>query len=342
MLRLFFLSTFICFCSLALLAQSCDCGAAFSFIREKTEKNYAGFSQKVTALTRDEYDLHTAQIGLKCDTLSDENSCFSLCRTWLSWFKDRHLILIPDTTDHYRRPDSDFSLRQLDTQTLLFVLPSMSIRNYKAVQEQIRKNQDLLERMPYLIIDCRGNAGGHSATWFPLKKYLQTQATLMDGSLTWASEDNAQYLLKSSNGAPKDYRKRIKAYAKKMKKHPGQFVGSMNAVREQYGPPTPYPNKVVILTNKGCGSVCEVFTLWAKQSKKVTVMGEQTAGVVDYMALFRAIVPCKDWVFLYPMARSNRVADGRALDNIGIPPDIRLDEKTPDWIAFAQQWMKEH
>lgn len=338
--RFFLFCTFLCFCSTALRTQSCDCGAAFAYIKEKTERNYAGFSEKVTTQTRDEYNLHTEQYGFRCDSLSETKACFLACRTWLSWFKDRHLNLLPDTLERPRRPDSDFALTLLDSQTLLFKFPSMDFRNSQSVQERVQQHRALLERTPYLILDCRDNLGGQSATWYPWKKYLQTGATVMDGSLMWASEDNAQFLLKSSEKAPKAVRKRMKAYAKEMKKHPGRFVGSMNSVREQYGPPAPYPQKVVILTNHRSAGTCETFILWAQQSKKVTVMGEQTAGVVDYTTLFKGVVPCLNWAFFYPTSRSNRVADGRGLDNIGIPPDVRLDEKASDWIAFAQQWLQ--
>ncbi|MBK6997984.1 MAG: hypothetical protein IPH31_25040 [Lewinellaceae bacterium] len=64
--------------------------------------------------------------------------------------------------------------------------------------------------------------------------------------------------------------------------------------------------KVVILVNDRCASSCRIFLLWAMQSKKVTLMGSQTAGIADYGSINTLSVPCHNWLFAYPTARSNR------------------------------------
>ena len=240
------------------------------------------------------------------------------------------------------RSDDAYGFSQLDSQTLLLKLPSMGRNDRASTEAHIQKNKHLLDRMPYLIIDCRDNGGGINRTWTPLKPYLQTQSTVTDGQLFWGSEDNAEMMLATLKQypLPKKEAKLVKQLAKEMKAHPGQFVGSMNARRERYGPPTLYPQKVVILVNGRCASSCEEFVLWAQQSRKVTIMGVPTAGIVDFVSTFSTTIPCMNWDFRYPMARSNRVADGRALDNIGIPPKISLQHVTTDWIEYAQNWLK--
>jgi C-terminal processing protease CtpA/Prc len=159
--------------------------------------------------------------------------------------------------------------------------------------------------------------------------------------LYWASDDNAKSLLSGiKSGMPKAQKKYYKKIAKDMKKSPGTFVGTMNARREQLKIVLPNPQKAVILTNNRCASSCEAFLLWAQQSRKVTTMGRQTAGIADYGAVNTLSVPCHNWLFAYPTARSNRLADGRGIDNVGIAPNILLDEQTTDWIEFARLWFK--
>lgn len=339
--KLIYLAAILLFCLAcpALFAQECECKDSFVFVKRKIEQSYSGFSQKVTQQTRAEYEQHTQNYQMKADSAKDDKQCFALCFEWMKWFKDRHLQIGPDLTQRTIRPDSDFSLSKLDSQTLLFCLPSMDKRYQEIINKRLNDNKWLLESMPFLIIDCRGNTGGALTTWRPLKKYLYTNPTLTDGYLYWASEDNAAFMLKSAKtvkGRTKFYYKKM---AKAMKKSPGTFIGTMNASRQQFRAITHNPQKVTLLVNRRCASSCEMFLLWAKQSKKVTIIGETTAGIIDYGALNGITVPCHNWAFRYPTARSNRVPDGRGLDNIGIEPDVCIDSNVADWIAFAREWL---
>ncbi len=328
--------------SVNIFAQSCPCAPAFSFVKAKTELNYAGFSEKVTDLNRAAYEAHTLNLKNQADTVLHPKNCAKICVEWLKWFKDGHLQVGPDLFTRARRPDSDFALSILDSQTLLFHLPSMN-GNYKLIIDSILVQNDLLlMHYPYLIIDCRGNYGGALNTWNAFKRYLYTGPVMMDGVLYWASNDNAKALQSwIKPGMPKAAKKHYRMKAKAMKKSPGKFVGTMKAKREQLKVVLPNPKKVVLLMNSSCASSCEYFVLWAQQSRKVTIMGGNTAGVADYVATQSQSVPCHNWLFTYPIARSNRVPDGRGIDNIGISPTLTLDDKTPDWIEFARCWLKE-
>lgn len=333
---------FSCLTSTAMFAQACDCKSSFAFVKQKTEQNYAGFSQKVTPQTRSEYEQHTQFFEMKADSAKEGKQCLSACLGWMKWFKDRHLQIGPDLMQRARRPDSDFSLSKLDSQTLLLCLPSMDRRYQEIINKRLNDNKSLLENTPFLVIDCRGNTGGAANTWWPLKRYLYANPTLTDGYLYWASKDNAEFMLKFADAADGRMKKYYKKIAKAMKKSPGTFIGSMNASRQQLKEVPPNPRKVALLVNSRCASSCEMFVLWAKQSKKVTVIGETTAGIVDYGALNELAVPCHNWAFRYPTSRSNRVSDGRGFDNIGIEPHVCVEPKVEDWVTFAHEWLLKH
>jgi C-terminal processing protease CtpA/Prc len=248
---------------------------------------------------------------------------------------------MPDMMRQGRRPDSDFALTALDSQTLLFKLPSMGASYKGLIDSILSQKKPLLETHSNLIIDCRGNSGGAMNAWHGLKPYLYTGPVLTDGILYWASEDNAKFMLATIKpGMPKAQKRYYRKIASEMKKKPGAFVGTMNARREQLKAILPNPAKVVILVNNRSASSTEAFVLWAQQSKKVTIMGEQTAGVADYGSNCSLSVPCHNWLFSYPIARSNRVADGRGIDNIGIEPNVLLNEQTGDWVEFARKWFR--
>lgn len=242
------------------------------------------------------------------------------------------------------RPDSDFGFSLVDNQTILFKLPSMGDKYAGLVQKRLHESKALLDSMPNLIIDCRGNPGGSFATWSPIKRYLYANPTITDGYLYWASEDNAQYVEQNliRPSSTRKEKKRIKARAKAMRKRPGVFVGNMNAYRETLREVTPNPKKVVILVDGKCASSCEEFVFWARQSSKVSILGVQTAGVADFGALNTLSIPCLNWRLTYPTARNNRVADKRGIDNIGIMPDACIEPETADWVKFAREWMDKH
>ena len=48
---------------------------------------------------------------------------------------------------------------------------------------------------------------------------------------------------------------------------------------------TRYPQRVAVLVDKRCGSTCEEFLLVARQSFKVKLFGQSSAGSLDYSNL---------------------------------------------------------
>jgi C-terminal processing protease CtpA/Prc len=95
---------------------------------------------------------------------------------------------------------------------------------------------------------------------------------------------------------------------------------------------------VVILINEGCASSTEQFLLEASQSKKVTLMGQNTSGTLDYSNLREydfCEMPYRLWS---PTTRSRRIDIGEGIDGTGIKPNIYLTEKQ-DWIEEALNFL---
>lgn len=235
-----------------------------------------------------------------------------------------------------------FRLTSLDSSTALLVIPTMSETVRTQLDSLIRANKTLLDRTPNLIIDCRGNGGGSDITYRMVTPLLYTNRTYGYRNQTWATKDNAdKYAQLSKN---KDYPRGTRVYGERMHKkilrHQGKFIGRKGKVKNRKMTPKAFPKHVAVLIDSRCASSCESFVEEARQSKKVTLIGVNTAGVSDYGNLHRIDLPCQKFSMAYPTTRSSAVDAGKGIDNVGFPPDIRLDANTKDWVEYAREYLK--
>jgi hypothetical protein len=109
----------------------------------------------------------------------------------------------------------------------------------------------------------------------------------------------------------------------------------------------PLPSRVAILMDGQCGSTTELFLLLARQSKKVTLFGQPSAGVLDYANVRLFTLPSGNCFMAIPTTRSRRLPKN-PIDNIGIAPDVRLRNlATPQTssdsaVDFVQNFLKRH
>lgn len=238
-------------------------------------------------------------------------------------------------------PRQIFTLKQLDSTTLLLTVPTMDESVRLQLDSLIKANRKLLAGTPNLIIDCRNNGGGSDITYYPLKPFLYTQPVTGERMQLWATPDNADKF--AEMGKNKDFPWTWRMYgrhtARKMRRHYGHFIGKTGQYKERMKHVMPYPQRVAVLIDGGCASSCEEFVLFAQQSKKTTLIGQNTGGVHDYGNLHFLTFPDKRFTLGYPTSRSGNVAAGRPIDNIGIPPAVRVEEKDGDWVEFARQYL---
>ncbi|MFM7106184.1 MAG: hypothetical protein ACKOW8_11730 [Flavobacteriales bacterium] len=89
-----------------------------------------------------------------------------------------------------------------------------------------------------------------------------------------------------------------------------------------------FPKNVVILINEGFARPTEQYLLEAIQRMKVTFMGQNTSGALDYSNLRESDfceIPYTLWT-----PTSRRIDVGEGINGIGIKPTIYLTEKE-DW-----------
>lgn len=234
-----------------------------------------------------------------------------------------------------------FSLDRLDSVTLLLRVPTMDESVRGELDSLIRANSALLDRTPNLIIDCRGNGGGSDITFGPLGPYVYSGTITSYGGQVYATDDNIEKYerLRTNKDFPKKNRLYFGHMARKMRRHKGEYLGKCGEKTSKFKGAKPYPLRVAVLIDGNCASSCEQFVYYARQSKRVTLIGQNTAGIIDYGNLHVLESPCKAYRLAYPTSRSCRVDVGQGIDGTGMAPAVQLDEKTADWAEFARQYL---
>jgi hypothetical protein len=235
----------------------------------------------------------------------------------------------------------DASCKLLSAQTFYIQIGTFNQRNAKKIDSLILFNKGILNKTPNLILDLRNNGGGADFSYRSLIPYFYTNPIKTIGPDILSSADNIAGwagLLKM-NDMPEDQKVFIREKIAAMELHKNEFIDLGTDKDLVLDSINVFPKKIVILINKGCGSTTEQFLLAAKQSKKVTIMGENSAGVLDYANVRDISFSCMPYALHYATSRSRRVDMGQGIDNVGIKPNHIL---TPaqNWVAEAQQFLE--
>ncbi len=254
--------------------------------------------------------------------------------------------IFPGTPGKFPPPSkyAPHNLKMINENTLLITMPSMNHNFQKQFEQLVKDNKNLIESTPNLIIDCRNNGGGSDLTYFPIRRYIYTSPYELHHMQVYSTEDNIRKF--RGHGKDKSFSWKDRMYfkwkARKLERNRGKMVGKSGKEIKKKRWNEFFPKKVGILINSNCASSCEQFVLFARQSKKVTLFGENTGGVLDYANMMFLDFPCGGWYLGYPTSRSSRVDTGEGIDNIGIPPNVPLDEKSGDWVEFAKKYLEKN
>jgi hypothetical protein len=256
--------------------------------------------------------------------------------TWLRWGEKPDMPVQLSNNITFKKAQAI----KLTDSILYLQIGTFSISYRKEIDSLMSAIKPLLQTTPFLILDLRWNGGGGDASFMPLLPYIYTNPMYQDGNDILSTKDNINRLsewINDPNIAESD-RKYYNDKIDLMKKNIGHFVPYSSDDTIAFPSIEPNPRKVVILCNKRCASSTEEFLLLAKQSKKVTLMGEHTYGELDYSNWLVAPSLCKEIEFHYSSTRSKRVKKGLGIDNIGIKPDIVL-KTNQDWIPQAENFL---
>ena len=226
-------------------------------------------------------------------------------------------------------PSEPLIAQSLDKQTFYFRLGSCSPSLGTAVDSLLRVHADAIALRPYFILDIRGNGGGSDYVYGPLLRYLYAGPTVKIGTDVKATRDNLsawEPLLALEPPLPPAEQKSLTALLARMKEKPGAWVPASADDTVWFDAPTRHPSRIMVLQDRGVASSGEELLLFAAQSKKVTRLGQPSAGVLDYANMREKPLPHLPLTLLYATTRSRRLDIGKGIDETGIPPDITLPE----------------
>jgi hypothetical protein len=215
-------------------------------------------------------------------------------------------------------------------ETGILAIPSHDPTYLPALQEIGRQHIGEFASLRFLIVDLRGNEGGSSWVTTPLMPYIRSATPR-------ASRYGADTAVLLSSPAQIAYARRafgsdtsafVRSLVARMEAAPGQLV----PMRDPALPPEPEtapevadgPVRVAVLVDGGTVSASEVLVLEALRSTRAVVIGEPTAGALDYQSV-NVIRLSKDenrWYLGYPtILRHPRIPAKERMRGAGIQPD---------------------
>lgn len=291
--------------------------AGGKFLYEKKGKGYF------------EHLLELARVDAAAST--DNKTCNKAIASYLKGWRNEHLYIkesLPSGVGTSVSRTPTFAV--LSDQTVMLTLPSFSPEYREAVLELLKSNRQALISHPNWIIDVRMNGGGDDTTYLPILSWLMENERLDIGIELLVTPTNIDGQLKACSETDLVCKESLNATVVRMRAaEPGSFIvrnpkfpDGLRYTRQTELEPQ-RPNKVAVLMGKKCGSSCEQFLLAVRQSYQVKLIGQPSAGGLDYSNLRRHDLSSGQRYLQYAISRTQRLPH-MSVDAAGVMPDIYL------------------
>jgi hypothetical protein len=236
--------------------------------------------------------------------------------------------------------NTELRVRRLSDRTMLIQVPTMNHQYAAALDSLVRAHRAEILRTPNLIIDVRGNGGGSDFTYAPLLPLLYTDSIRSPGVSILSTPRNIRNFEEILEDTTFDEARKpgIRALVDALRAQPGQLVDRGGSVRG-YDTVFPFPQRVAVLMNSGCASSCEQFVLAARDSRKATLFGTRTGGVLDYANVAQTGTTCPLMTVRWATSRSNRLPHD-PVDPNGIAPQVAVPASEIFPVEWVQRWME--
>jgi hypothetical protein len=123
------------FGSIAQQKKQSQCSLNFDEIYQKTEDNYAGWSEKVTPRNKKKFDALTAETQKKAAKLEEAEACYHVINHWLAFFEDGHLFI--NILSPFVKPESPKDIIKRASK-----VANVSFNSEKAFEKYLDKSED--------------------------------------------------------------------------------------------------------------------------------------------------------------------------------------------------------
>ncbi len=230
---------------------------------------------------------------------------------------------------------------KVSENTVLVRIPAFDHAFKKDIDAVIAKHLDTILKTENLIIDIRGNGGGSDVSYASLLPILYTNPIRTVGMEYLSTELNNSRMLGFLQNP--HFSEEEKQWAKDgyniLQQHIGSYINIEEDVTvETFDKIEPLPKNIGVLVDSSNGSTAEQFLLAAKQSKKVKLFGQTTAGVLDISNMYQTDSPSGTFTLYYSLTKSLRIPH-MAIDGVGIQPDYYIDGELPlyQWTSYTQK-----
>ncbi|MBD2754934.1 S41 family peptidase [Spirosoma validum] len=271
-------------------------------------------------------------------------------KSYTDFFKDSHVFVIwqkygsRTTADALKDRTDLVEVKPLNADYVYVKLAVFNQREVDKLDSLLRANASLIAKTPNLIFDVRGNGGGNASTSEEMVKLIYTNPIIYPAWDYRSSPERIRATEKELKAYQKDtitnafFYQRAKQLLRQMQAKPGELVREGDDLtRTSDADPAANPKRVALLTNKGCGSSTEYFVFEGKQSKKVTLFGTNTYGVMDYGSDQNFDLCDGTFNLATPWGRNGWVRQYR-IDNVGFAPDVPIPSTEKDWVGFVQNY----
>ena len=236
---------------------------------------------------------------------------------------------IDETNDTEENDDSEKSEATVTFKEMNNNTAYLKIKNFSSSQQELSDILPGIVEKEYknLIIDLRNNGGGGIEAAFELAKYIENEEIVI-GYFVTNKLKYSGFELDLFQKLPVVKMQSTKKFVESLKKGKGSklvFNKSNNPV---------FLGDLYVLTNGNTASTCEPIVYQLKQSKKATIVGENTMGAMLSAAYFNI----QDKYKLYLPIADFYTYDGVRLEGIGVAPNI--ETKSDDALDKALEIIK--
>ncbi|MBL7985270.1 MAG: hypothetical protein JNM91_09750 [Flavobacteriales bacterium] len=246
----------------------------------------------------------------------------------------------------YDRDPTNPKLTFPEPDVALFTLRSFNPMNMPLMDTLLARNRSALGRIPNWIIDLRGNEGGAVHCGRKLLPYIQTGPVKRYNTHKRVSRENVdqwwnEYIAEAYAEFDPRTKQIFDARRMDLLAHTGTLYNPDSVAFKMIQPDSvsAYPERVVILMDSDCVSSGELFIIEARQSTKVTVMGINSGGMIDYGDVLHYPMPCTNVTLNLPFTRYTWLDEGVSVDAGGLRPDVVLPVGS-DWMKAALETVR--
>lgn len=237
---------------------------------------------------------------------------------------------------HQAGQNRSFAVRDLSPGTILVQIPTFN--DPRGIDSLFAAEGERIRGAERLVVDVRGNGGGSDFNFRHLLPLVYTRPIHTVSIEALATEENirANETLAADTTWPEAQRQRMREFIARLETARGSWYVFPDNTHEEPAV-LERPRRVDVLLDRGCASSCEQFLLAARQSGKVALYGDRSAGIIDFGNVRSARMPEGTLVLNHPTTRSKRLPHD-PIDGVGIRPDFPV----PAGELFPIEWVLHH